>query len=389
MKHAYLAGLLVGSALITATAANAATGPDYKGLWLSTPFPAMTVSADEPLSLDVAVHNAGLPPLRANLKLDDVPKGWTVAFVASDRPVKAVFVSPDGQTNVKLRVDPPKDVKAGTYHMEMEADAAQQSFVLPVDLTIGGTLPPKLAATVAFPALQGTSSSSFDYKITVNNESDRDAMVALTADAPDGFQVSFTESYGTQKLTSVPIKAGAKQDLKAKIELPSGIEAGDYHVVVHAAAPGADNVDLPLTLNVTGQPKLSLTTPDGRLSGHAYAGEEEPVDVMVENNGTAPAHNVKLASSEPNGWKIAFQPAEIDVVSPDQPVKVKALITPSSKAIAGDYMVTLRSNGDGASNSEQFRVTVMTSTMWGIVGVAVIAIALLVFTMAVVRYGRR
>ena len=34
------------------------------------------------------------------------------------------------------------------------------------------------------------------------------------------------------------------------------------------------------------------------------------------------------------------------------------MLTPSSKAIAGDYMVTLRANGDGASESSEFRVTV-------------------------------
>jgi uncharacterized membrane protein len=52
-------------------------------------------------------------------------------------------------------------------------------------------------------------------------------------------------------------------------------------------------------------------------------------------------------------------------------------------------MVAMTASGDGASASSDFRVTVRTSTMWGIVGVLVIAAALIVLVLAVVRYGRR
>jgi uncharacterized membrane protein len=70
-----------------------------------------------------------------------------------------------------------------------------------------------------------------------------------------------------------------------------------------------------------------------------------------------------------------------------QPLQVE--ITPSEKAIAGDYMVTIRANGDGASDSADFRVTVTTSTIWGVAGLGIIAAAVLVLALAVARYGRR
>jgi uncharacterized membrane protein len=52
-------------------------------------------------------------------------------------------------------------------------------------------------------------------------------------------------------------------------------------------------------------------------------------------------------------------------------------------------MVTMRANSDGASESSEFRVTVETSTMWGIVGLAVIAASVVVLSLAVMRFGRR
>jgi uncharacterized membrane protein len=65
------------------------------------------------------------------------------------------------------------------------------------------------------------------------------------------------------------------------------------------------------------------------------------------------------------------------------------MLTPSSKAIAGDYMVTLSAVGDGTSRTSDFRVTVETSTIWGIVGLVVIAASVVVLSLAVMRFGRR
>jgi uncharacterized membrane protein len=68
---------------------------------------------------------------------------------------------------------------------------------------------------------------------------------------------------------------------------------------------------------------------------------------------------------------------------------VQALITPTAKAIAGDYVTTMRASARGESASQTFRVAVTTSTMWGIFGAALIGIALLVMVGAVARFGRR
>jgi len=43
----------------------------------------------------------------------------------------------------------------------------------------------------------------------------------------------------------------------------------------------------------------------------------------------------------------------------------------------------------GETANTQFRVAVATSTMWGIAGAGIIAIALLILVGAVARFGRR
>ena len=68
---------------------------------------------------------------------------------------------------------------------------------------------------------------------------------------------------------------------------------------------------------------------------------------------------------------------------------VNAQVTPSEKSLAGDYMTTIRAASRGETAATQFRVTVGTSTTWGVVGVGVIGAALLIMVGAVSRFGRR
>jgi uncharacterized membrane protein len=141
---------------------------------------------------------------------------------------------------------------------------------------------------------------------------------------------------------------------------------------------------------VTGQPELNVTAPDGRLSGQAYAGDETSVKLIVENTGSAPARNVKLSASPPSGWSVTFAPEQIAEVASGQQIEVTANIQPNEQAIAGDYMVNLTAQPEtGPSKAADFRITVLTSTLWGIVGVALIAVAVAVVGLAVLRFGRR
>jgi uncharacterized membrane protein len=86
---------------------------------------------------------------------------------------------------------------------------------------------------------------------------------------------------------------------------------------------------------------------------------------------------------------VSFDPKAIEAIDPNQELQVAASITPAEKAIAGDYVVSVRAAAEGASANADFRVTVLTSTLWGIAGLGVIGAAVIVLAVAVTRYGRR
>jgi uncharacterized membrane protein len=213
-------------------------------------------------------------------------------------------------------------------------------------------------------------------------------LVSLAAEAPRNFDTSFTESYGTQELTAIPIDAGKSKDVKLKVRPPSTVDAGKYPVTVHVAAEGAQ-ASTKLALDVTGEPKLGLSGRDGILSTSAIAGKQAAVPVVIANTGTAPADDVALSGNAPSGWKIEFNPKTVDRIPPNQTKEVQALITPPENAIAGDYATTLTAATRGETGSANFRVTVTTATVWGIAGAGIIGAALLIMVGAVARFGRR
>ena len=378
-------------AIVTAIAGGsvvrAAETPHVKGLWLTTDYPSITARAGETTTIKLKLQNYDLPPERVALSID-VPNGWKATILGAGTPVGAAMPGSNDNVPLSLRVDVPSEATAGVHQLLLHAKGSDASADLPIDIAIGEDLPAQLSIKAKLPSVRGSPSSSFEYQFTVKNDGDKDLLVKLAAEAPQGFQTTFTEAYGSQELSSVPIEAGKDKDIKVKVQPPSEVTADDYPVMITASAEGV-SAQTELTMQVTGQPKIGLSGDNGRLSAQAEAGSATPINLVVSNDGTAPATNIQLSGSPPSDWKVEFRPDKIQELAPTQKVGVQALLTPSAKTIAGDYMTTFRASGKGDSSSADFRISVATSTAWGLAGVAIIAIALLVAVGAVARYGRR
>lgn len=371
----------------TALAAEQPQG--ISGVFLTTRYPALTVKTGETTTVDLSIHNYKLPPQQFALSVPETAQGWKASILGGGQPIGALQVGPDSDERLQLRLEPPSGIGAGDYHFTVEAKNAVQDLKLPITVTIGAEVPAKLKLTTTFPNLRGTATTAFKYKMSVTNDSGRDATINFSADPPKNMQVTFTEAYGSQQLTSIPIEAGKSKDIEASLTLPRETPAGDYKLTVHAKTEQA-SADLPLTVTILGQPRLALSGEGGRLSGDAYAGQESQLTVVLRNDGSEAARDVELSATTPEGWKSAFDPKTVPQIAAGGTQNVKVTLTPSERAIAGDYQTTIRASGAGGlSESANFRITVMTSTLWGAIGIGIIALALLVVVFAVARFGRR
>jgi uncharacterized membrane protein len=384
-----LLSALVAVVFVAAAPAFADTvNPDVKGLFLLSDYPAVTVQPGTTSTVTLHLHNYALPPERLSLSVSGVPVGWTATLLGGGQPVAAAMPATNDGVSLDLRLDVPKDAAIGTHTLTVSAEGANSHIALPVAVTLAKQLPAKLTLQPQLPELRGSSRSSFDYTMTIKNDSGKKLLVSLAADAPRNFDTSFTEAYGTQQLTAIPVEAGKSKDVKLKVRPPDTVDAGHYPVTVHVAAEDA-KASAQVNLDITGEPKLEMSGREGLLSARATAGAETSVPVLVTNTGTAPADNIALSANAPQGWKVTFDPKTIDRIAPNQHKEVQARISPPANAIAGDYATTFTSAARGETGTANFRVTVATSSEWGIAGVGIIGAALLIMVGAVTRFGRR
>lgn len=384
------ASLMIAAALALAAAPAAAQDApkDIKGLFLLTDYPAVTVRPGTAASVSLRLQNYGLPPERLSLKVDGVPAGWTATLLGGGQPVAAAMPGTNSSVSLQLRLDVPADAAMGTQTMTVVAEGGGQSVSLPIAVALAKELPAKLTVEPKLPALRGSARSTFEYQISIKNDSGRNLVVSFGAQAPRNFETSFTEQYGSQEISSIPIEAGQSKDVKLKVRPPSTVGAGRYPVSVTASAEDA-TAKAEVALEVVGQPRLRVSGRDGLMSARAEAGAQTSVPVIVFNDGSAPADGIELSGTGPSGWKVEFEPKLIERIAPGQRAEAQAQITPSAKSLAGDYMVNVRASAQGEQATGDFRTTVSTSTLWGIIGAGIVGIALLVMVGAVARFGRR
>jgi len=186
------------------------------------------------------------------------------------------------------------------------------------------------------------------------------------------------------------VGAGDTENVKVTVKPAFDADAGQYLIDVTASADDYDAA-AQLGVELTGSYSLRMSTQDGRLSTNVTAGASQVLPVIVENTGSTDLANVTLTTTPPSGWKAEFDTPTIATIPVGGQGTANVTITPASGAIAGDYIVSLSAKADqvAAPVTLQVRTTVETSSIWGIVGIALIVIVLIGLFLVFRRYGRR
>jgi len=359
---------------------------DTQPLSIYTPYPSRMIGFGEVVTVPLKLRSSTAQTV--GLEVRNLPAGWSASFRGASQIVDAVYVDGKNEASVDLRLEPPADAKAGKYEMTLVAVGDGEKAELKLRFTIKEKLPPRLSLTVDnLPIKRGSPSTTFTFTATLKNEGGEDLQVVLSATQPKNMQVTIES--GGQDIPELELAANESKTLTIKADPYVNLEAGKYPFLVTAAA-GDVKSELELVVEAIGEGDLSLSAPDGRLSAQATAGQETPLKIVLANKGTAPLRGIELSSSEPSGWSISFDQSQIAEIPAGQSVEITARIKPPEKAVAGDYVVTIKARPlDSKMKSAEFRITVQTSTLWGVAGIGLIALAVGVVGVAVVRFGRR
>jgi uncharacterized membrane protein len=388
-----IAGATFALLLLTpAVAQQAANSPSgLTGFWLTTPYPRLAIQPGETEAISLTLRNDRLPPQRADLEVTGVPSDWKWTLKGGGNQVYAAIVGPDSTERLTLELTPPAKAAMGERHaVEVKARTADNTISLPLEVQVAReeTASAGLKLESELPALRGTARSTFSFKIEVTNEGTEEGLFNLAAQLPEGFRARFKKGYGSEEITGLPIAADASETVTLEVAPSRDTPAGRYPLTFQVSG-GNQTASTELSVEVTGEPQVQIVGPQERLSGEATAGRESTFTFTLVNSGSASAADLELSATSPSGWKVEFEPKQIADLAPGASNPVAVKITPSERAVAGDYMVGLRAAGGPVSQDVQFRTTVRTSTVWGIAGLGVIGVAVLVLAGAVMRYGRR
>lgn len=363
------------------------------GLTLSTTYPGVTVSPGQEFTFDLVVKNESGVPQNVALSLSQIPEGWTARFTGNSKPVSRVFVDNDDDNNtskVSLVVEVPEDAPEGMQSIVATAtgqNGAVSSLQLDLNVSTQGYTQDTL--TAQYQELAGSSTSTFNFSMTLkNNSGDQQGYSLAAPEVPQDWQVKFTTS-GSQQISSVNLDAGRSETITVGVTPPVDVEPGKYIIPVTATSTDTP-LKLDFAVHIIGTYDMKLTTPTGLLSVDAVAGQGSTVTLKIENTGNADLTNITLtAKSTPANWTVTFDKDTIETLPAGQRAQVTATIKPAKDAVTGDYVVSIQAKSTLASSQADFRVTVKTSTVWGIVGIVIIAAVVVALVLVFRRFGRR
>lgn len=376
-------GLAVAAALVAA-AGLAPVGLAQEGLAISTDYPSVVVAPGSKVSfnLKLSVDTSR----RVVLAVSGIPEGWEASILGGGYVVEAVQAAPGSIPSVRLDVTVPADAPARTYAFTVTASSGSLSDRLELSIRVNPEAAGSVSLESDFPTLQGPASATYRFSVRLKNDTPEDLTFALGAQGPSGWTVTARPS-GQSQAASATVTAGSSTTLNVEADPPDNVEAGTYQIQVTASA-GSRTAQTELTVEITGTYQMTITTPDGRLNASGTAGSAITRQLVIRNSGSAPLRGVSLSATPPSGWTVTFDPETVDVPAGEE-VQVTATITPTSNALAGDYVVTFRASTQEASASEDIRVTIETSLTWALVGIALIVATLAGLGWVFSRYGRR
>jgi len=357
---------------------------------LTSDFPGMAVEPGATQTISLTLANYGDAGQVVDLQVLEAPQGWDGYFRGRGTRVHQAYVPPreesrPGTVYLDLQVRIPRDARPSDYPVVLAAGSSRLRLSLRVSERAVGK---PVELTTDYPQLRGPAGARFEFPVQLINRSGEDQTFQLDARAPEGWRVEISPRFESRQVASIGVKAGATQSLEVRVTPPNRIPAGDYPVLLRASAVGAE-ATLQLTTVITGTYEMLLTTPTGRLNAEAVAGRDSTITLRLDNTGSADLHGITFSASTPLNWRMTFDPDRIDVLPAGEFREITATLRPDGRAIAGDYAVTVRAMAAQASAETTLRVAVKTPTLWGWIGVGIVAVVVAGLFTTFRVYGRR
>lgn len=199
---------------------------------LTTDFPDLKGASDASFSFNLTLRNDTPDELTFGV-VATAPAGWTAtATVTSQAQAASAIVDAGGTTAIKVDVEAPEGVPAGTYPITVDATSGNRTASTELQVEITGSYELELTTPDGRLSANASAGSTTDLSVVVRNSGTAPIEgVTLSATAPTGWEVTFEPD------TPISVPAD-EQGVQVTAHLtPSGDAiAGDYQTTFRASS---------------------------------------------------------------------------------------------------------------------------------------------------------
>lgn len=195
----------------------------------------MEGAADSKFTFNASLRNSTGEPQVYALSTN-VQRGWNVAFKANYKQVSSVQIEPNSTQDLTIEIDPPHQIKAGTYKIPLRATTRNTSADLVLEVVITGSYKLELTTPTGLLSTDITAGGDRRVELLLRNTGSADLeTIKMKFTAPSKWDVVFDpKEVGL-------IESGATATVFATIKADRNAIAGDYVTKMEASTPEASD----------------------------------------------------------------------------------------------------------------------------------------------------
>ena len=345
--------------------------------------------------LELVITNPGEVRIEANVRIEG-PKDWGASLYHQEKTanVGSISIEPGSSIkNLSFHFLTPVTTENGTYTFglrfldDTDARLGQTEFTVLVDIArvegieearvVSQGLTGGFEFDARFSYLTGRVGEPITFRANLKSREPRPLSFVLDADVPLGWKVAYKPTFQDAQFGTIAVRPGAVASLDVVVTPPPSATPGVHPVVLRASPGGIDPIEVPLQVELTGVPDLNLATESGQLTAEATAGEATDLKVFVVNSGDGSTDNVHFVSVAPPEWTVTLDQNPVRLVEAGETVELTVSVRPPEKTVPGDYDVRLVTTVDGKATDLVFSIVVVRSTVFGVLGMALIGVVVL------------
>lgn len=245
-----------------------------------------------------------------------------------------------------------------------------------------------------YPIFEGNSGDEFTFEVSLrwSGPGSKNFAIEVIEDLPK-WEAVVVGGYPEKKISAIGLQPDYAETVSVKLtplvgELP---DPGLYKATLTVTSTdGAIKQSIDLTAKVVARYLFAFYTTSGRLSMEAVAGKENHLAARIQNTGSTPVTEISFLATRPEGWDVKFVPDEVSQVDPGYASEIDIIVIPPREVVPGDYMLSIKTVGkEVGTRNIDLRVTVLTPTVWGWVGVIIVLLVIAGLVFMFRQLGRR